>query len=445
MNIIGSDERSRKINWNVRLSLLLKVWIAAVTFLQVPLVLNCLGEYQNGVWLTISMILVWIDVMDIGLGNGLRNRLSEALARNDHQEARRITSSAFAMLSVIMLPAVLLMIACIQITDVYALLNVDPALIKGLPDVLVVSVVMVGATFVFKFIGNVYMGLQLPAVSNVIQTVGLTMSLVMTWMLSLTGTATLWSIALVNTSMPLLAYLLAYPYTFLHKYPYLAPSFGCINWQTARSLFSLGARFFLVQLGALFLFASSNVLISRLYSPACVTPYQIAYRYMSLLVTAFSILAMPLWSATTDAYARNDMEWIRKTNHRMRLWTMVFVALYVLMLPASFLFYRLWIGSQTTVPFSYTALTGVYVLIVVFSTRYAYFLNGVGALRLQIIMTFVDAVLFVVLSTIVASMTDNLNMFIVVLSITQLPGLVVNRMQFKRIVSGNANGIWRIV
>ena len=76
----NNSARTAAIYRNVAMSFLLKAFSALITLLMVPLTITCLGEYQNGVWLTVSSLLVWIDQMDIGLGNGLRNKLAESIA-----------------------------------------------------------------------------------------------------------------------------------------------------------------------------------------------------------------------------------------------------------------------------------------------------------------------------------------------------------------------------
>ena len=61
----SSHQRSTLLVKNILVSFLIKGWSAIVVFLMVPVTLHCLGEYKNGVWLTISSIMLWIDNMDI--------------------------------------------------------------------------------------------------------------------------------------------------------------------------------------------------------------------------------------------------------------------------------------------------------------------------------------------------------------------------------------------
>ena len=83
-----NNKRSKLIRNNIILSFFTKGWSAIILLLTVPVTLNCLGDYKNGVWLTISSLLLWIENMDIGLGNGLRNTLAIHLAHNDIQKAK---------------------------------------------------------------------------------------------------------------------------------------------------------------------------------------------------------------------------------------------------------------------------------------------------------------------------------------------------------------------
>ena len=93
-----SDDRSRLIRRNILFSFLIKGWSGVIQLLLVPVTLFCLGNYENGIWMTISSILLWVDSLDIGIGNGLRNKLSEQIANNDYEKARESVSSAFFML-----------------------------------------------------------------------------------------------------------------------------------------------------------------------------------------------------------------------------------------------------------------------------------------------------------------------------------------------------------
>jgi O-antigen/teichoic acid export membrane protein len=188
---------------------------------------------------------------------------------------------------------------------------------------------------------------------------------------------------------------------------------------------------------------TAKLLISNFFTPEMVTPYQIAYRYISLVLVAFSVVCMPFWNATTDAYERGDIDWIRKANHRMSVFTMIVAVGLLLMTLVSPWVYDVWIGDSCEVPLSMTTMMAVYVFLLVVSLRYSYFLNGIGALRMQLNMT-VMAIVFIPLAWAVSSYTHDIVWFMAVMCFCNVPGIVVNAIQFNKILSGKANGMWRI-
>lgn len=437
-----SNKRSSLLQKNILASFLIKGWSAVIVLLMVPATLHCLGEYKNGIWLTISSMLLWIDNMDIGLGNGLRNKIAEYLAHGERERTRSLVSSTFAMLTCIIIPVMLVLLLLIMVGNPYQIFNATPDKAPHLEQVLMVTVILVCTSFIFKLIGNFYMGLQLPAVSNLLIALGQTLALLGTYIVLYSGSHSLMHIALVNTAAPLLVYLLAFPYTFFYKYPHLRPSFMLINLQEAKAVINMGVQFFILQISAVILFMTSNLLISNLFSPEMVTPYQITYRYFSILLVIFTVVCMPFWNATTDAYQRGDMEWIRNATRKLRLMTIGFFICLVVMILLSDIVYAIWIDRQMVIDIRMSIVMATYIFIIIYSMRYSYFINGIGKLRLQLIFTTAAAVAFIPLAYLTTQWTHNIIWFMVVMCMVNIPGLIVNRIQFSKLINGKAKGIW---
>ena len=437
-----SNHRSSLLQKNILASFVIKGWSAAIVLLLVPATLNCLGEYKNGIWLTISSLLLWIDNMDIGLGNGLRNKIAEYMAHGEYERTRSLVSSTFAMLTCIIIPVLLILLLLIASSDPYMVFNADPSKVDQLDQVLMVTVTLVCTSFIFKLIGNFYMGMQLPAVSNLLIALGQTVALIGTYIVLYSGSHSMMLIALVNTAAPLLVYMLAYPYTFFYKYPHLRPSFKLINYKEARAVINMGVQFFIMQISSVILFMTSNLLISNLFTPALVTPYQITYRYFSLMLVAFTVICMPFWNATTDAYERGDIQWIRNATRKLRLMIIGLMACMVVMVVLSPWVYSIWIGDKATIDIRMSIVMATYIFILIYSMRYSYFINGIGKLRLQLIFTTVAAILFIPLAYLTTQYTHSIIWFMIVMCLVNIPGLIINRIQFYKLINGKANGIW---
>jgi O-antigen/teichoic acid export membrane protein len=380
--------------------------------------------------------------MDIGLGNGLRNKIAEYMAHDEFERTRSLISSTFAMLTCIIIPVLLILLLLIALTDPYWIFNASPSKVDHLDQVLMATVTLVCTSFIFKLIGNFYMGMQLPAVSNLLIALGQTLALIGTYIVLWSGSHSLMLIALVNTVSPLIIYLLAFPYTFLYKYPHLCPSLKLIKLKEAKAVIHMGVQFFIMQISSVVLFMTSNILISNLFSPTMVTPYQITYRYFSILLVIFTVICMPFWNATTDAYQKNDIAWIRNATKKLRLMTVGILICLIVMIALSDIVYAIWIDQQTVIDLKMSIMMAAYIFILIYSMRYSYFINGIGKLRLQLIFTTAAAVLFIPLAYLTTLWTHSIIWFMIVMCLVNIPGLIVNRIQFYKLINGKANGIW---
>lgn len=434
--------RSQLIRKNILFSFGIKGWAGVIQILLVPLTIKCLGNYANGIWMVISSMLIWIDSMDIGLGNGLRNILADKLAKDDRAGAKTCVSTTFFTLIGIILPVVCIATILCNAINIYQLLNVDPQLIPHLSAVVSVSVIIVGGTFIFKFIGNVYMALQLPAVNNALVSIGQTLTLISVFGMQQAHVNSLMWVAIAYTAGPLLSYLVAYPITFRGKYAFLRPDISAFKACMIKDLFSLGIKFFILQIAGIILFASTNLIISSFFSPELVTPYQVTYRYYSFTVMIFTVIAVPFWSATTDAYAKNDMQWIKKSMRKLNIILGGMLLAIVIQTLASPYIYKIWVGDGVRTNLMLSCLMGIYIFEIICSLCYSYILNGMGALNVQLVTTMSAAILYLPLACFFGKAygVDGVAMALILVN---LPGTVINCVQYKKIVSGNASPMWR--
>lgn len=100
---LNYSKRTNKALFNIASSFVIKGASILLSLLLVPITLDYLNPYEYGIWLTLSSVLMWINYFDIGLGNGLRNKLSEALAVGDDNLARIYVSTSFFILFLIAL------------------------------------------------------------------------------------------------------------------------------------------------------------------------------------------------------------------------------------------------------------------------------------------------------------------------------------------------------
>src|ERR1700712_3937029 len=94
-------ERSVKAKKNIIKSVLLKGGSLIVSLILMPLTINYVNPTQYGIWLTLSSVIAWAAFFDIGMGNGLKNKLAAAIALGDTARARSYVTTTYFMLIII--------------------------------------------------------------------------------------------------------------------------------------------------------------------------------------------------------------------------------------------------------------------------------------------------------------------------------------------------------
>lgn len=438
---LGNDKRTSKARKNIIASIGIKCIDVIVSLLLVPITLGYLNPYEYGIWLTMNSVLMWINSFDIGLGNGLRNKLAEAIAKGDKKLAKKYVSTTFIMLSIIVIAFLSIYFSFFKWIDWYSILNTSRSQISSLNNIVAITLTIIGLSFVLKVIGSIFLALQLPAINNGMIAIGHLLSLILIFIATKVFPGSLMIVAIIFTASPLIVYIIAYPITFNHLYRYMSPSLGCFHVKYLKELFGISIQFFVMQLAGILLFSMTNLIISHLLGPEKVTPYNIAYRYFSIVPMIIGFVITPMWSATTDAYAQGDIDWIKKTILNIRKYLWAAVAFIIIMLLLSNIVYSIWIGNEVSIPFVISALMAIYIGIFVISLTYSNFLNGLGKLKIQTINTILVALLFCPICFILGR---NLGIvgIITTMCLLNIPGLILNIIQFNKIINGKAKGIW---
>lgn len=374
----------------------------ALSLVYVPVVLNYLGDYKYGVWASILNILSWISYFDLGIGNGLRNRLSESLASSTPRISPKVlVSSAYAILmGVVSIVAVVCGVA-IAFVDWPALLsawNVDESLLC----VVELSFLGMCFSFVLTLCNSVYYALQKAQVVNLISVCQQAVMLLSVWLLSLTGTSSLTAVAVFYVLSNILVYGVFTVYVFARNRS-LAPSPRCCSREVAKDVGGLGIMFFVAQIATLVLFTTDNLIVSNLFGPEQVTVYATANKVFTVLPSLFAALVVPLWSKTTVDYARGDIVEIRASLSKMRRLFAVATMGVIIMVVAFKPVVQLWLGRDLGFENSLVILMGVYAVIYMWNAIYSQIVNGLALVGFIAAIAFVQLVVNIPLSIFLAS------------------------------------------
>ena len=227
---IGSlgDKRTAIVVKNSFVSGILKMLTLACSLLMVPITIDYLNQENYGIWMAMTSILYWFVFLDVGLGNGLRNYLAEALSRNDLVSARSYISTAYILLSIISVLLAFVFVPLIYVLDMNEIFHTSSIDGTQLANVLAIAVVFSLIQFVAKNVGMVYIAMQKYALSDLITFLGTLSALALVFIMTKTMQSDLAKVVAAFSGMPVLVFILASIH-LVFKHPELRPSFCCIN------------------------------------------------------------------------------------------------------------------------------------------------------------------------------------------------------------------------
>lgn len=376
--------RSVKAKKNILATFLIKGLGIAISLILVPLTINYINPSRYGIWLTLSSIVGWFSFFDIGFGNGLRNKFAEALAKGEVELARIYVSTTYAILSIVIGIVLALFLSINPFLNWAKILNTEQEMASELSILVIIVFVFFCLRFVFQLINTVLIANQEPAKASFFDFLGSLFSLLIIFILTKTTSGNLIYLGTALSFTPVLVLFISSFWFYNKAYKRFAPSVKYVKFNYARNLMSLGLKFFIIQIAALVLFNTNNIIITQLFGPEEVTTFNVAFKLFSVITMIFSIIASPLWSAFTEAYAKDEFGWIKNTLSKMKMVWGLLTIFTVLVLLASPWIYKLWVGTSVTVPFALSAAMGSYVIVYIWQTIHVFFLNGIGKIKLQL-------------------------------------------------------------
>lgn len=427
--LFQSESRIKNLLKQTSFSFLFKIIAMGCNFLLVPLTLSYLGREQYGIWMTLLTVLSWMSFCDFGLGNGMRNKVTVALAQKNFAAVREYISSTYfsiLFLMVILVSAVTIIGPFLNWQSIFNTSYLENAKLAMLGTSVFI---LMSINFFFSLINQVANAYQQSALTVLNQLVGNLFSLVFTYIVIRTTQDDLLFVAFAYAFSLVLSNMIISIY-FYKTNSNIIPRLKYFKWSTVKELSGLSIRFFIIQIAALVFFAKDNVIITQVLGPEYVTPYNITFKYFNVILFAFGILLTPLWSALGDAYASNDIQWIQKTMKKMNLLMIpLCICVFFLCIIAPAIF-KLWIGEEANhIEPLLIWLMGIFTILFVWCNIYSVFLNATGKLNLLIYSTILIIMINIPLAIYLGELYGVVGILLTTI-MCMLPGVIIAPIQY---------------
>jgi O-antigen/teichoic acid export membrane protein len=351
------------------------------TLALIPLAYGYLGVERFGFWVALTSATAFLAFADLGIGNGLINRIAEAEAREDYALAQVQLSTAFWMLCAIALGLgaafVPLFLGIDWPTWFRLSASADPFEVNW-------SIIAAFSCFAIQIplsvASKVRAGHQEGYLNSMFEAFGSCCMVAGVFAVVHWGGG-LAMLVLCASGVPALGSLANLVDLIWRKY-WLRPSWRTFSPAAARNLLTVGSMFFLVNLSAAFTFTSDTVLAIRIFGPETAASFSIGVKLFGVGYTVAGICLLPLWPAYSEAMGRMDTDWVRRAFARSTLLSLAASALLALLLffvanPLA----SLWLRTSVLLPVPLSAALAFWMVVQMIAMAVGIFFSGTGLIR----------------------------------------------------------------
>lgn len=370
------------------------------TLISLPVSIKFLGKHDYGLWITIYGTILWMSSFDFGIGNGFRNELTVSFTRKDNIKSAKIVTNAFIAISVLSLGLVL--IGLILNFVLYNKLVLSVKYIGDAFNLINILLILFGFEMILRLTSTVYTADQRSSIAPLLTGINNVLILLVVYTFyynrDIFPQDKLFYYGIAIGSIPVISNGILTLIGFSSGYSYLFPKFIYYDKEWIKAILKTGIKFFGIQISMIFLLQLSNILVSTWSNPEFVTVINIADKYFGIISIVGTIILFPFWSAFTAANERGDNIWIKKTIKKLEL---IFVGLTIISFVLLILFpfaVKFWFKKSIEVPQMYALIIMLKNLFIILNSIYSYYLNGIGRIKLQLVMYIVLAALNVPIS-----------------------------------------------
>lgn len=426
---------------NIRDIFLFKIASILLSLIVIPTTISYLGSYKYGIWITLTSAIGWISLFDFGFGNGLRNKLSEAILNNKFKLARVYISSTYIFVITIFILVGVIASILFENISISVLLGISNLIEK---DVNISSLIVIWVLVFQLILSTIFPILysfskpEISSIYNFLYQLLLFLGILMLhnqFQSSLVNLAILWGF--VN-----LIILLGINYWFFqHHTNSLTPHIKFFRKSLLKNIFNIGFKFFVLQIVAVLYYESNNILITKFIGPDSVSIFSVVFKYMSIPSLLINIILTPLWNEFTKANLTMNYKWLQDKVRLLRITYTIFVFIIFLMILISQFIFEIWLNGSLFISFGLVCLMGIWQIFNIWNSIHSTIIYGIGKIQLQLYAS-IAVGLFNIPSSIFASQNWGLEGMVINQIILNVLVSWLGYIQVNKLIHNSANGIW---
>jgi O-antigen/teichoic acid export membrane protein len=371
-------------------------------FVSIPILIYYLGDTDYGLWVLVFALFQWVLLMDFGLASVLKTKVPVLIHENRYDLLKSYLKSTYKITAYIALFLFFCFLVLIYVIDLKQILKIP----THSPEFIKILFAINMFFFCLNFLFNVHKSLFVAFLKGKYaeQSIAVNQIVFLVSLIVLTKVAPNISnqnkLLLITFLNGLTCFFVNFVYTLLFFYK------EKLNLKTTvktpseflKEIIVLGTKYMIIQIGLLFVFSSDNYILSNVFGPKDIVPYEVVNKYFQFPIMILFATLSPLWSMFAKNYIQNKKDDLLDS---FRKFNLMFIAMFLfiaLISVACPFVISIWIKDVITLPDGLILFSAIATILRVFVTFYTFFLNGIGKLNKYIILLLLSVVLKIPLS-----------------------------------------------
>jgi O-antigen/teichoic acid export membrane protein len=336
-------------------------------------------------------------MFDLGVGNGVRNKVAECIANNDYKQCRAYISNGYVIVLFITSMIAVISLPIVSYIDWQVAFNTEHLDSNTIKTSVMICLGLYLINMNFSIVNQIFHGLQKTSYAELGQLLSNIFILLVSWVLYVNYNDSLIHLSIFYGLSFIMSSVLV-SVCFYRKNEELRPRVKLYNLDNSKALLSIGSQFFVMQIAVLIIFTTDRMLIANWLGASYVPQYDVMSKLFMIFTIAASIILTPLHSACTDAYSKREFSWIKNKIRNL-------MYLYVVLLLALVVFYfiigdiiSIWIGNDFFYERKLAIAFSFYIALTVWNNIFSTVINSMSRLRLGVIYAILGALINIPLS-----------------------------------------------
>lgn len=392
--------KTNRLLLNILSNFIFKGLGIGLSFISIPIMLKYLDKNNYGLWILILSITNWIYTFDIGIGNGLKNRLAESLSKKNEKEAREYIATSYFFVIIISIFFLLISWIFLESINLSKLLNISYLSNKELNKIVFINVGFVCINFIFSLCNSIFLGSQksyLSSINNVLSQILNFIFLIILFYIKEN------SIILLSFSYGMgisISHIILSIYYF-YKNKELFFSIKDIIFNKVKNIFGVGLKIFLVQIAGLIIFSTDNFIITKYTGIENIAIYNVVNKLFGIPILILTLITAPIWPAVTKAFYEKNQVWIENILEKLKKIFLLLVIIVMILILIAKPFIKIWTLNEINASFSLIIACGIATILTCFSNIYSTLIFAMDIKYYLLILFIFQAIINIIVSLIV--------------------------------------------